>query len=412
MNKKTYGRRMLKDKEVFERKNTIKSSKLVLKITSSTWENASRDRRELNVAKKLGAEVLVMAKGERTGEYEEVFNIPVYRMSTKPLGNHAPAVFNRLFSVFTWAFQAAKFKADVISGHDLIPLFIGWVSTLLVSRKKRPNLVYDSHEFTIYDGKKSWLNRIFTTYLEKFLIKRCSFVLEVNDCIADEVQQIHKLIQRPVVVRNIPEKWNIDDTICKQMRIEIMKHFVSEEVSCLLMYHGVIAPERGIETLIDVLSQNKNICLFILGNGLEEYIDNLKFYANEKKVFNRISFQKAVPHHELWKYVGAADIGMITVRASWKSHYYMLPNKFFENIQAETPVICSDFPAISKLVKKYKVGMVCNPDSSSEINCCIEKLCNNKIFYNSCKQNIKIAKEELCWEKEQLVLENAYRRLL
>ena len=63
MNKKTYGRRMLKDKEVFERKNTIKSSKLVLKITSSTWENASRDRRELNVAKKLGAEVLVMDKG-------------------------------------------------------------------------------------------------------------------------------------------------------------------------------------------------------------------------------------------------------------------------------------------------------------------------------------------------------------
>lgn len=404
---------MFRGKGLCTQKNTVtKPPKLVLKITSGTWENASRDRRELSVVKQLGGDVLVLAKGKTTGKFEDVFGIPVYRMSTRPLGERVPAVFNRIISIFTWAEQASKFEADVISGHDLIPLLIGWISTLMVPSSKRPQLVYDSHEFTIYDGHKSRFNRFFTIQLERFLIKKCSFVLEVNDCIADEVQQLYHLEQRPVVVRNIPEKWNIDSCVCEQMRVDLMKCFSVNEESHLIMYHGVIVPERGIETLIDTLALNKKICLFILGNGSKNYIDNLKSYANRKKVLNRILFHEAVPHQELWKYVGAADIGMITVKAAWKSYYYMLPNKFFENIQAETPVICSDFPAVRELVEKYGVGMVCDPENPSNINCCIEKLCGDKVFYENCKNHIKTAKEELCWEKEQLILENAYRRIL
>lgn len=404
---------MLRKKEFCNKRDSvIKPSKLVLKVTSGTWENASRDLRELSVVKKLGADVLVLAKGEKSGEYDDILGIPIFRMTTKPLGKNVPVFLNRTICIFTWAIQAARFKADVISGHDLIPLFIGWISTLMMPKNKRPKLVYDSHEFTIYDGNRSRFNRFLTIQLERFLIKKCSFVMEVNDCIADEVQQIHKLTRRPVVVRNIPEKWNIDQSVCRQMRIDIMSQFLNINASNLIMYHGVVVPERGIEALIDVLSLNKEICLLILGNGSKQYIDNLKSYADKKDVLKRILFHEAVPPCELWKYVGAADIGMITVKAAWKSYYYMLPNKFFENIQAETPVICSDFPAISTLVKKYGVGMVCNPDSSSDINCCINKLCHDKVFYGSCKNHLKAAKEELCWEKEQIILENVYRRLL
>lgn len=401
-----------KREKIHVKKSETKPSKLVLKITSGTWENASRDRRELNVVKKMGADVLVLAKGEVNGKWEDALGIPVFRMSTKPLGKYVPKALNRAVAIITWAYQAAKFKADIISGHDLMPLFIGWISSLMISPKRRPKLIYDSHEFTIYDGNMSWFKRLFIKKLEGFLIKKCSFVIEVNDYIADEVQQIHKLLQRPIVVRNIPEGWDIDKSICKQIRIDIMKQYVNGNKSHLIMYHGSIVPERGIEMLIDVLTQNKGICLFILGNGAEQYISDLKAHADRKNVLNRILFHEAVPQHELWKYVGAADIGMITIKDAWKSYYYMLPNKFFENIQAETPVICSDFPAVSALVKKYRIGLVCDPNSLSDISHCIDKLCHDQIFYNSCKKYLKVAKKELCWEKEQIILENAYRRLL
>lgn len=204
--------------------------KMVLKIAANSWENASRDVRELSVVKELGADVLVMAKGEKTGVQEVVRGIPVYRMSTRPLGRYVPNGINRIISIFTWTCQVKKWRPDVISGHDLIPLFIGWLSSCLQKKEDRPRLVYDSHEFTIYAGKKSKLQMLCVKYLERFLIKRCAFTIEVNDLIADEVQRIHKLKERPVVVRNIPERWDVDPEVCQETRKKLMDAFGGERV--------------------------------------------------------------------------------------------------------------------------------------------------------------------------------------
>lgn len=208
-----------------------KKKKLVLKIAANTWENASRDVRELSVVQELGADVIVMAKGEQTGTWETVKDFPVYRMSTRPLGRIAPDSLNRMISIFTWAHQARNFDPDVISGHDLVPLFIGWLSSCFRKKGRRPKLVYDSHEFTIYDGRKGRIETFLVTLLERFLIKRCAFVIEVNDLIADEVQKIHRLKERPVVVRNIPEKWDVDPAVCQEMRERILASFGGVEAS-------------------------------------------------------------------------------------------------------------------------------------------------------------------------------------
>ena len=41
--------------------------KKVLKICGNDWKNASHDKRELSAVKELGADVEVMAKGEKSG---------------------------------------------------------------------------------------------------------------------------------------------------------------------------------------------------------------------------------------------------------------------------------------------------------------------------------------------------------
>lgn len=396
-------------------------NKNLLKITTNNWENESRDIRELNVVKEIGADVLIMAKGEMTGEVDIVKGFKVYRMSTKPLGNKVPASINRIVSLVTWAHQARKFKPDIISGHDLIPLFIGWLSTCFVRKSKKPQLVYDSHEFTIYAGNKSKIIELFTKYLERFLIKKCVFTIEVNDGIADEVKKIHKLKERPVVVRNIPERWNIDSDVCAQMRKNLLERFgekvnitseMQEKKEILMSYHGMIAVERGIENLIRALSEDKRLKLLVLGNGKKSYIEKLILLAKSLGVENRVLFHSAVPNNELWKYIGATDVGMVTVRAAWKSYYYMLPNKLFENIQAEVPVVCSDFPVIRDVVEKYEVGGTCNPDDVNSIVNAIHELCNNHEKYKRVKENTKKAKEILCWENEKKVLESAYKGCL
>ena len=44
----------------------------------------------------------------------------------------------------------------------------------------------------------------------------------VNDSIADEVQRIHRLKRRPIVVRSIPENWTIDDKVCQETREKLL----------------------------------------------------------------------------------------------------------------------------------------------------------------------------------------------
>ena len=354
-----------------------------------------------------------MAKGGKTGVQEKIGGFTVYRMSTRPLGKCVPKGINRIISIFTWAYQVRKFRPDVISGHNLVPLFIGWLSLCFQEKRKRPKLVYDSHEFTIYDGEKTRLQIFFTKCLEGFLIRRCAFTIEVNDLIADEVQKIHNLKQRPVVVRNIPEKWTVDPDVCQKVRKQIMSSFEGGgKEYFLLMYHGGVMPDRGIERLIYLVSINPELAAVVLGNGEESYIKNLKKWAQQLLVSDRVCFCKAVPQTELWKYVGAVDLGMILASSINKNYLYSLPHKFFENIQSETPVICPDYPAMRQIIEHYGNGVTCNPMKFTEINHWVEQLRTDSKFYQKYKTNTKKAKEILCWENEKNALKKAYIGLL
>jgi glycosyltransferase involved in cell wall biosynthesis len=111
------------------------------------------------------------------------------------------------------------------------------------------------------------------------------------------------------------------------------------------------------------------------------------------------------------KYVGAADVGVVTINNTCRSYYLSLPNKFFENIQSETPVIVSDFPELTNLVKKYDIGLCCDSDKAEDIAEKINQMRNPQLL-NHYKNNMKTAKLDLCWEKEFQTLYNAYSKIL
>ena len=56
----------------------------ILKICTSDWKNASRDKRELSVCRELGMDVAVLAKGnvDDKGRVDEVDGFKVLRYTT------------------------------------------------------------------------------------------------------------------------------------------------------------------------------------------------------------------------------------------------------------------------------------------------------------------------------------------
>ena len=181
----------------------------------------------------------------------------------------------------------------------------------------------------------------------------------------------------------------------------------------IVMFHGNISPDRCIDTLIRTLTVNPYILLVVLGNPqLPEHLSSLVELAEELKVSDRVIFHPAVPNRELWKYVGAADVGTVVHSDLSLNSRYSLPNKFFENVQSLTPLIVSDLPELGRTVRKYGVGLTYKPGDVDSLNQQIEELRNNDELYSQIRENLVKAKAELCWEKEREPLVAAYRELL
>ena len=384
--------------------------KLVLKICCSDWKNASRDKRELGVCRDLGMDILVLARGE-DGKNDIVDGFDVIRKTSRPLGKRIPAELNRIVALYTWAKTVRKIKPDIISGHDIDGLLIGYLSTIL--NRKKTKLVYDSHEFELGRNKRrNKLQLWCVKKLEGFLIRRCSFSIMVNDEIANVVQGIYQLKDKPVVVRSTPNYWEIDEKVIQKVHEEYCEKLNVPNNTFFVMYHGGIVCDRGIEMLIKVVSINPNICGVILGNGKKEYVNQLHKLARELQVSNKILFKEAVPIEELWKYVGAADLGMIMIPAQCENHKLSLPNKFFENIQSETPIVCPNYPAMKAIVDGYDNGITCDVSDVYSINDAVETLRRDRYLFIRKQEGAKKAKRKLCWENEQVVLYQYYKALI
>ncbi len=388
----------------------------LLKIVPNTFEGESRDVRELNIARELGFEVMVMAKCNENKNCvkDRVDGFDVYRFSTRPLGNKSFIIkFNRVVSLFRWAYGARKFNPDVISCHDILALAIGNISNMFRSKDKKALLIYDSHEFEMgRNVRRTKLKKFLIKYIEMYLIKQSFMTVMVNDIIADEIKKLYELPQRPVVVRNIPNKWILFKDEIEKKRKEYLRRFICDRPPFIVMYHGRIANGRGIENMIMALNQTADTVGIIIGNGEPQYIERLKGLAIKLNVAERVIFEAAIPYQELWKHLACADAGLVVIENICKSYFYSLPNKYFENIQSLTPIINSNFPAMDQLTQKYKIGISTDCSDPIKISQSIERLKNDKEFYSNIKQNLVLAKQELCWENERKILIRMYEEVI
>jgi len=387
---------------------------LFVKITIGKFFNASRDKRELSVIKDFDIPIVIIAKGNKNGIIE-IDGFTVHCLTTKPIAKIISSYgINRFIALFTWALYIRKLNARYLSCHNLIALLIGWLSSLWLAKEKRPLLIYDSHEFEAgldADGQRGKFQTWLVVRLERYLIKKTSLNLMVNDTIAIEVQKLHNLKQKPIVVRNIPSTWQIDDAICAKQRKEFCQQLKAPDNIFLVMYHGGISRNRGIENLLKAVALLDNVAVVLLGNGEHDYILELESLVETLQIQNKIIVHQAVPLTILWQYVGASDVGVSILLNSCLNHYYALPNKIFENIQSLTPIIGSNFPEIIKIVDGYQIGICCDPSDPKMIAQSITLMRNDTNRYAIYKRNLIRAKNELCWDQESQVLINAYKSI-
>ncbi|PQJ75006.1 glycosyltransferase [Polaribacter gangjinensis] len=280
-------------------------------------------------------------------------------------------------------------KYDCILANDLDTL----PACFFISKFKKTPLVFDSHELFSegpeLQGRK--FVQSFWRKLEDFFLPRIKKSYTVSQSIADFY---HKKYQNNMgVIRNIPLK---------------NQAYISEEVSFptlqrTILYQGVLNPGRGIKPMIEALQYLENLDLIIIGYGKVEA--ELKQFVKDKKMENRVFFLGRISREKLLNYTQKATLGMVLEEPLGLSFQYSLPNKLFDYIHAQIPIIAGNLIEISSIINEYKVGVIVENYTPKAIATAIQDLLNDENKMLAIKQNQLKASEVLCWEKEQQKLD-------
>jgi len=134
----------------------------------------------------------------------------------------------------------------------------------------------------------------------------------------------------------------------------------------VVLYHGGLAPDRGIEQLIDalpLLAPDVHLCL--LGYG--PLLAKLEAAAGRPEHAGRLHVLPAVPPGELLDWVAAADVVAMPIQPSTLNHRLTTPNKLFEAMAAGAPVVASDLPGMAPIVRETGCGVLCDPTDPASI---------------------------------------------
>lgn len=382
----------------------------VLMIVQNNFVNDSRIIKEANTLGKNGYEVKVLSlhdKDLKEKEKFEFFEVERIHLSTRnKLSKKIVYIqFIKYLEFYMNCIKRAKkFRPDIVHCHDLATLPIGKRIRNLCNCK----LVYDSHELWSHSSGIEKYSKFFLKVrndLEKKIALKSDAIITVSNSIANKLVDQFGLEKKPIIIRNIPLRKEI-----KEEQDLFRKKFNIKSDEKIILYQGGIEKGRGIEKIIQIIPLiESNIVLVLLGNGT--LIPKLKELTEKLKIQNRVFFHEAINQDILLNYTNSADVGLSLIENCCLSYYYSLPNKMFEFIQANLPIICSDFPEMRNIVKGFEIGEVANPEDKLKIAQAINDIVLNQDKFNYYKKNCQKAKKVLNWENEEKLLLKLYTNL-
>ncbi|HEY5586299.1 MAG TPA: glycosyltransferase family 4 protein [Ruminiclostridium sp.] len=150
---------------------------------------------------------------------------------------------------------------------------------------------------------------------------------------------------------------------------------LDEKVICL--YGGNMSITQDINELIEIataLQDRKNVCFLVIGFGAKK--EQLICRANELQLKNTI-FHDALPCEEYDLLVKQCDIGLIHLNKKFKTQN--IPGRLLDYLFAGIPVIASVNQGndIGQIIESADCGYVCESDSISDFQKCLEHLIDN-----------------------------------
>ena len=309
-------------------------------------------------------------------------------------------------------------RFDAICSIDLDTSIPGIIAAKI---KNKPHL-FDAHELFTHTpevARRKSIQKIWEA-VQKFTFKHTNAAFTVGPAIA---QYFEEKYNRPVaVVRNMPIKSGATNPkTTNQARTEINK-LNSDNINPpspawqskidalqgqrFILYQGALNEARGLEALIQAMSEIPAI-LVLAGEGdLSQTLRNLTQSLNLE---HKVIFLGMIPPNELPQLTKQAYIGYNVSQNAGLSYFLSLNNKFFDYTKALLPSLINPFPEYLALMKEFEVGLPTEP-TLEDIVKQANQLFTDQLLYDKIKSNCKLASEKWTWENETPTLVNIFQQ--
>ena len=264
-------------------------------------------------------------------------------------------------------------KTDILWSNDLDTLWANYI----VSKWKNKKLIFDSHEY--FTEVPELINRPkiqqFWKRIERNIFPKLKHVITVSQSIADLYKKEYGIDVK--LLRNIP--------VLNKRQIEVEN--IKIEGKKILIYQGAINVNRGIEHMVEAMQHIDNAVLYILGKG--DIYEKIEYLILQLNLSEKVQLLGEVPLEKLHGYTQQADLGLSLEEDKGLNYRFALPNKLFDYIHAEIPVLVADLPEMKKIVNDYQVGKVIENHAAKYIAKKISSMIDNQEQMNIWKENAK-----------------------
>ncbi len=297
----------------------------------------------------------------------------------------------------------SRIPADVYHAHDSDALLACYAA----ARQRHKPLVFDAHEIPYSDPHTARYRLITRAAVQRLrqILPHCAAVIAVSDPDSVYIQE-HYGGPRAAIVRNAPP----------YLPPVASANHLRERLSLpptarIALYQGGIQENRGLSRLIHAAKYlPSGNYIVLMGNGPS--VQSLEALIAREGVGERVKLIPSVPYDELQAWTASADLGLIVYPLDYSVNVlYCLPNKLFEFLMAGLPVLCSELPAVSAVLREHDAGHIVASLEPKDVAEAIAELLADAPARERMRRNALDAAHELCWEIEQRRLLDVYAHL-